>query len=163
MDNRETSINIISSYIINDYNAIEITIEELIEYSGCIYSDISKNTVKVFKIDDKEIIENLLSESEKEEINVTIDYLKKNGLGQERANEECYNFMNDISTGKLIIVTLESEDNSNLSGFTMQGSGEKLYKYLLNLMGENLEKDHNPLDETIYELKQFRPYGKYFK
>lgn len=163
MEDRKTSINKVSRYLIDNYKAIEITIEDLIKYSGCIYSDIEKNTVKVFKIDNKEIINSLLSISEKEEILITIDYLQKNGLGKEKADEDCYNFMNDISTGKLIIVTLESEDNNNLSGFAMQGSGESLYKYLLSLMGEKLEKNPNPLEETIYELKQFRPYGKYFK
>ena len=45
----------------------------------------------------------------------------------------------------------------------MDGSGELLYNYLLTLIGEDIEKSINPLDEVIEELSQFRPYGKYFK
>ena len=71
--------------------------------------------------------------------------------------------MNQISTGKLIVITLESDDNINLSGFTMQGSGEKLYNYLISLINDKIEKNYNPLDETISELNHYSPYGKYFK
>lgn len=45
----------------------------------------------------------------------------------------------------------------------MQESGERLYNYLVSIIGEKLEKILNSLDETIYKLNQFRPYSKYFK
>ena len=159
----DKSIDNISKHLIENYNAVEITINEFINKSRCILEDIPENTVKVFKITDKSMIESLLSESEKEEILITIEHLSKNNLSEDTGYDVCIDYMNQISTGDLIIVTLESEDNINLSGFTMQGSGEKLYNYLLGFIGEKLEKNPNPLDETIYELNQFRPYGKYFK
>lgn len=157
------SINNISKELVNEFSANEITVEELVKQSECIYEDIPQNTIKVYIINDESIIENLLSESEKEEILITIEHFRKNGLDKDNVDEICMNFMNQISTGKLIVIILESEDDTHLSGFTMQGSGEKLYKYLLSLTGEQFEKYPNPLDETIYELKQFRPYGKFFK
>ena len=159
----DKSIDNISKHLIENYNAVEITINEFINKSRCVLEDIPENTVKVFKITDKSIIEGLLSKSEKEEILMTIDHLSKNNLDEDSGYDICIDYMNQISTGNLIIVTLESDDNINLSGFTMQGSGERLYNYLVSIIGEKLEKNLNPLDETIYELNQFRPYGKYFK
>ena len=69
--------------------------------------------------------------------------------------------MHKISTGKLIVIILESEDKVNLSGFIMYGNGEVLYNYLTNMVGENLEKTYNALEHTINELKKFKPYGAY--
>ena len=163
MEKFNCSIEDISKELINEFSAIEITVEELVKQSECIYEDIDKNTTKIYIINDENTIESLLSESEKEEILITIEHFRKNGLDKDNVDEICMEFMNKISTGKLIVITLESEDNVNLSGFTMQGSGEKLYNYLLALTGETFEKNNNLLDETIYELKQFRPYGKFFK
>ncbi|RDY23190.1 hypothetical protein CHF27_009580 [Romboutsia maritimum] len=77
--------------------------------------------------------------------------------------KSCSLYMNEISTGKLIIVILQSEDKINLSGFIMEGNGQILYDYLISLMNEPIEKSSNPLDQVIEELNHFRPYGKYFK
>lgn len=162
MDNRNVcSIEYISKYLTDKYNAVEITVDEFINQNDCTCEDRSKNIVKVYKIEDENIIKSLLSKSEKEEILITIKHFEKSNFMEK--NDFCSTYMNKISTGKLIVVILESEDKINLSGFTMEGSGEKLYNYLISTIGEDIEKSKNPLDETIYELNQFRPYGKYFK
>ncbi|MGL4913173.1 MAG: hypothetical protein ACRC3Y_12170 [Romboutsia sp.] len=157
MENKNIcSIENISKYLINEYNAVEVSINEF-----SIIDEASENTVKIYKIEDENTIQSLLSKNEKEEILITIEHLKKNHLMED--NSLYSKYMNKISTGKLIVITLESDDNINLSGFTMQGSGEKLYNELISLMGEKIEKVPNPLDETISDIKQFKPYGNYFK
>lgn len=70
--------------------------------------------------------------------------------------------MNEISTGKLIIIILESKDKINLSGFVMEGNGQKLFDYLMSCIDEPIEKVSNQLYELIEESHNFRPYGKYF-
>lgn len=155
------TISNISKHLINEFNGIEITVNEFINLANCTLTDISDNIVKVYKVEDENIIENLLSEIEKEEILITVDHLSKNHLLEDGST--CSSYMNKISTGKLIVVTLESNDGVHLSGFTMDGSGEKLYNYLLSFIDGKVEKNDNPLDETISELAHFRPYGKYFK
>lgn len=164
MDNKNIhSILDICRYLQSEYNAIEITIDEFINLSNCVCEDIPDNIVKVYKIEDENVIQSLISKNEKEEILITIDHLEKNILSGSDY-DICYSiYMNQISTGKLIVITLESDDNINLSGFTMQGSGEKLYNYLISLINDKIEKNYNPLDETISELNHYSPYGKYFK
>ncbi|WGX77039.1 hypothetical protein QJS64_08630 [Paraclostridium bifermentans] len=72
-------------------------------------------------------------------------------------------YLNKISTGQLIIIVLESKDKFNLSGFIMEGNGQVLFDYLTSLIGNDIKKEFNKLDEIIEELKEFKPYGKYFK
>lgn len=141
------------------YNAKEITIGEFLSKSTCICEDTYKSLSKVYKIEDESVIQSLLSESEKKEILIAIQYLEKNNPVEDY-KDECSEYMKMISTGKLIIIGLQSADNNKLSGFIMEGCGEKLYNYLLSFIDGKVEKASNSLEETITELEQFRPYGK---
>lgn len=145
----------VSKYIIEKFNAIEITKDEFLEKNKDMYENELENISRILKIEDEEIIGNLLSENEKEEIKITIEHLKE--------IENCSTSIYEISTGKLIIVILESEDNINLSGFIMEGIGEILFDYLMSLIDEPIEKNYNELDEVIEELSHYRPYGKFVK
>ncbi|MEG2364114.1 MAG: hypothetical protein RSC26_11465 [Terrisporobacter sp.] len=145
----------VSKYIIEKFNAIEITKDEFLEKNKDMYENEIENISRILKIEDEEIIGNLLSENEKEEIKITIEHLKE--------IENCSTSIYEISTGKLIIVILESEDNINLSGFIMEGIGEILFDYLMSLIDEPIEKNYNELDEVIEELSHYRPYGKFVK
>lgn len=148
----------VSKYLIENFNAIEITIGEFLEKNKDIYEDTFEDIAMIFKIEDENIIKNLLSENEKSEIEITINHLIKNNQ-----IDDVSPYMNKISTGKLIIILLESKDKINLSGFVMEGNGQVLFDYLTSLIDEPIEKSLNPLDETIEEFSHFRPYGKYFK
>ncbi|GAA0699974.1 hypothetical protein GCM10008904_05490 [Paraclostridium ghonii] len=146
----------ISKYLIEKYEAKEITLENFLdmdenneEYN---FEDISK----IYKIDNVDIIEKLLSKEEKSEIELTIEHF--NNMEENDAS-----YLNKISTGQLIIIVLESKDKVNLSGFIMEGNGQVLFEYLSSLIGNDVKKEFNKLDEMIEELKEFKPYGKYFK
>lgn len=119
------------------------------EYS---FEDISK----IYKIDNLGVIEKLLSEEEKTQIELTIEHL--NNIDNDDSS-----YLDKISTGQLIIIVLESKDKVNLSGFIMEGNGQVLFDYLTSLIGNDVKKEFNKLDEIIEELKEFKPYGKYFK
>ncbi|MFR3499746.1 MAG: hypothetical protein ACLTT7_12120 [Paraclostridium bifermentans] len=45
----------------------------------------------------------------------------------------------------------------------MEGNGQVLFDYLTSSIGNDVKKEFNKLDEIIEELKEFKPYGKYFK
>ena len=100
----------------------------------------------------------LLSENEKSEIQITIEHFNKNS---EDIKYSSYEYQ--ISTGKLIIIVLESIDGETLDSFTMDGIGEFIFNSLSKFIGDDVKKSDNPLDEVIEELKHFMPYGKYFK
>lgn len=150
------SIDNISKNLIENYGAEEITLEDFLnmdenneEYS---FEDISE----IYKIDNEGIIEKLLSEEEKAQIELTIEHL--NNIDNDDSS-----YLDKISTGQLIIIVLESKDKVNLSGFIMEGNGQVLFDYLTDLIGNDVKKEFNKLDEIIEELKEFKPYGKYFK
>ncbi|KGJ50614.1 hypothetical protein [Paraclostridium dentum] len=150
------SIDNISKNLIENYGAEEITLEDFFnmdenneEYS---FEDISK----IYKIDNEGVIEKLLSEEEKSQIELTIEHL--NNIDNDDSS-----YLDKISTGQLIIIVLESKDKVNLSGFIMEGNGQVLFDYLTSLIGNDVKKEFNKLDEIIEELKEFKPYGKYFK
>lgn len=150
------SIDNISKNLIENYGAEEITLEDFFnmdenneEYS---FEDISK----IYKIDNECVIEKLLSEEEKAQIELTIEHL--NNIDNDDSS-----YLDKISTGQLIIIVLESKDKVNLSGFIMEGNGQVLFDYLTDLIGNDVKKEFNKLDEIIEELKEFKPYGKYFK
>ncbi|WP_195947624.1 hypothetical protein [Paraclostridium bifermentans] len=150
------SIDNISKNLIENYRAVEITLEDFFnmdenneEYS---FEDISK----IYKIDNLDVIEKLLSEEEKTQIELTIEHL--NNIDNDDSS-----YLDKISTGQLIIIVLESKDKVNLSGFIMEGNGQVLFDYLTSLIGNDVKKEFNKLDEIIEELKEFKPYGKYFK
>ncbi|GAA0090420.1 MULTISPECIES: hypothetical protein [Paraclostridium] len=150
------SIDNISKNLIENYGAEEITLEDFFnmdenneEYS---FEDISK----IYKIDNEGVIEKLLSEEEKAQIELTIEHL--NNIDNDDSS-----YLDKISTGQLIIIVLESKDKVNLSGFIMEGNGQVLFDYLTDLIGNDVKKEFNKLDEIIEELKEFKPYGKYFK
>lgn len=150
------SIDNISKNLIENYRAVEITLEDFLnmdenneEYS---FEDISK----IYKIDNLGVIEKLLSEEEKTQIELTIEHL--NNIDNDDSS-----YLKKISTGQLIIIVLESKDKVNLSGFIMEGNGQVLFDYLTSLIGNDVKKEFNKLDEIIEELKEFKPYGKYFK
>lgn len=149
-------IDNISKNLIENYRAVEITLEDFFnmdenneEYS---FEDISK----IYKIDNVGVIEKLLSEEEKAQIELTIEHL--NNIDNDDSS-----YLDKISTGQLIIIVLESKDKVNLSGFIMEGNGQALFDYLTDLIGNDVKKEFNKLDEIIEELKEFKPYGKYFK
>lgn len=157
----EKKIENATKFLIQEFHAKEVNLSDFLKYNQNDYEGKIEDIVAIFKIDDENIIQSLLSENEKLEIEVTINHLK---------NEKClYNssaYLNKISTGKLIVIILESEDKVNLSGFTFKGNGEKLFEFLLSLLDEEckkIEKNINLLDEKIEELHHFYPYGKYFK
>lgn len=150
------SIDNISKNLIENYGAEEITLEDFFnmdenneDYS---FEDISK----IYKIDNEGVIEKLLSEEEKAQIELTIEHL--NNIDNDDSS-----YLDKISTGQLIIIVLESKDKVNLSGFIMEGNGQALFDYLTDLIGNDVKKEFNKLDEIIEELKEFKPYGKYFK
>lgn len=150
------SIDNISKNLIENYDAEEITLEDFFnmdenneEYS---FEDISK----IYKIDNEGVIEKLLSEEEKAQIELTIEHLN-------HIDNDDSSYLDKISTGQLIIIVLESKDKVNLSGFIMEGNGQVLFDYLTDLIGNDVKKEFNKLDEIIEELKEFKPYGKYFK
>lgn len=150
------SIDNISKNLIENYGAEEITLEHFLnmdenneEYS---FEEISK----IYKIDNVGVIEKLLSEEEKAQIELTIEHL--NNIDNDDSS-----YLDKISTGQLIIIVLESKDKVNLSGFIMEGNGQVLFDYLTSLIGNDVKKEFNKLDEIIEELKEFKPYGKYFK
>lgn len=150
------SIDNISKNLIENYRAVEITLEDFLnmdenneEYS---FEDVSK----IYKIDNLGVIEKLLSEEEKTQIELTIEHL--NNIDNDDSS-----YLDKISTGQLIIIVLESKDKVNLSGFIMEGNGQVLFDYLTSLIGNDVKKEFNKLDEIIEELKEFKPYGKYFK
>lgn len=150
------SIDNISKNLIENYGAEEITLEDFFnmdenneDYS---FEDISK----IYKIDNECVIEKLLSEEEKAQIELTIEHL--NNIDNDDSS-----YLDKISTGQLIIIVLESKDKVNLSGFIMEGNGQVLFDYLTSLIGNDVKKEFNKLDEIIEELKEFKPYGKYFK
>ncbi len=150
------SIDNISKNLIENYGAEEITLEDFFnmdenneEYS---FEDISK----IYKIDNEGVIEKLLSEEEKAQIELTIEHL--NNIDNDDSS-----YLDKISTGQLIIIVLESKDKVNLSGFIMEGNGQVLFDYLTDLIRNDVKKEFNKLDEIIEELKEFKPYGKYFK
>ncbi len=150
------SIDSISKSLIENYGAEEITLENFLnmdenneDYS---FEDISK----IYKIDNVGVIEKLLSEEEKAQIELTIEHL--NNIDNDHSS-----YLDKISTGQLIIIVLESKDKVNLSGFIMEGNGQVLFDYLTGLIVNDVKKEFNKLDEIIEELKEFKPYGKYFK
>lgn len=150
------SIENISKHIIENYGGEEITLECFLDMTVDIPEDSIKDVVKFYKIDNKSIINKLLSEEEKSQIELTIEHL--NNIKSDYSSYE-----NKISTGKLIVIGLESKDRVSLSGFIMEGNGQVLFDYLSSLIDDDIRKEFNKLDEIIEELKEFKPYGKYFK
>ena len=153
----DCKIENVSKYLTEKFNAVEITVDEFLENNKEIYEGSLEDISMIYKIEDENIIQSLLSENEKLEIEITKEHLRNNQI------EDNDSYMNEISTGKLIIIILESKDKINLSGFVMEGNGQILFDYLTGLMDKPIEKSVNQLDEVIEELNHFKPYGKYFK
>lgn len=123
--------------------------ETLINYS---------ESVSVYIIDDEKIIEDNLSDYEKKEILETIHYIRLNEViinYETKEQEKKGKILEDINRGKLVILIVESKDNFSFTGFTMQGSGEKIYNFLLELLGDNCrEIVHNTMEDIIDELNK---------
>lgn len=149
-------INDIEKNLMSEFKAKEITKEELLSLDSNMLN-IEYDKSRIYKINDSDFIQSLLSENEKVEIEITINHLKENVKEIDLLSYEY-----KISTGKLIIIILESKDGENLSSFTMHGNGEVLFNYLSKCIGDDLQKNENPLDEVIEDLNHFKPYGKYF-
>ena len=148
----------ISKCLVDEFKAQQITKEDLLNLSGNLSTiELNDNSI-IYKISDLDFIQSLLSENEKSEIQITINHFNENV-----EDIDCLSYEYQISTGKLIIIVLESEDGDNLSSFIMDGNGELLFNYLSKFIGDDIEKIENPLDEVIEELNHFKPYGKYFK
>lgn len=160
MNIKNSKIEDVLKHLIERFNAIEITTDEFLAKNKDIYEGSFEDIAMICKIEDENIIKNLLSENEKAEIEITIEHL--NQIESNTINDDS-SYVNEISTGKLIIIILESKDKINLSGFVMEGNGQVLFDYLTNLIDEPIKKSLNPLDEVIEELSYFKPYGKYFK
>jgi hypothetical protein len=148
----------ISKYLIQKLSAKEVVGDEFLARNKDIYEGEIKDIAAIYKIEDENIIQSLLSEDEKSEIEIIIKHLNENN----HIEEDCSLYMNEISTGKLIVIILESKDKINLSGFVMEGNGQKLFDYLMSLIDEPIEKVSNQLDQLIEESRNFKPYGKYF-
>lgn len=123
--------------------------ETLINYS---------ESVSVYIIDDEKIIEDNLSDYERKEILETIHYIRLNEViinYETKEQEKKGKILEDINRGKLVILIVESKDNFSFTGFTMQGSGEKIYNFLLELLGDNCrEIVHNTMEDIIDELNK---------
>ncbi|MGL5651343.1 MAG: hypothetical protein ACRDDE_06290 [Paraclostridium sp.] len=150
------SIDNISKNLIENYRAVEITLEDFLNMDENNEENSFEDVSKIYKIDNLGVIEKLLSEEEKTQIELTIEHL--NNIDNDDSS-----YLDKISTGQLIIIVLESKDKVNLSGFIMEGNGQVLFDYLTSLIGNDVKKEFNKLDEIIEELKEFKPYGKYFK
>ena len=151
-------IKSISKCLVEQFKAQEITKEDFFKLSENISTiDLNDNSI-IYKISDSNFIQSLLSENEKSEIQITIEHFNKNS---EDIKYSSYEYQ--ISTGKLIIIVLESMDGESLDSFTMDAIIEFLFNSLSKFIGDDLKKSDNPLDEVIEELKHFMPYGKYFK
>lgn len=150
------SIDNISKHLIENYVAEEITLEYFLNMDENNEEYMFEDISKIYKIDNVGVIEKLLSEEEKAQIELTIEHL--NNIDNDGSS-----YLDKISTGQLIIIVLESKDKVNLSGFIMEGNGQVLFDYLTSLIGNDVKKEFNKLDEIIEELKEFKPYGKYFK
>lgn len=148
----------VSKCLVNEFKATEITIEEFLGLNSNIPIIELNDPSIIYKIDDSDFIQSLLSENEKSEMQITIDHLSKN---IEDVDYLSYEYK--ISTGKLIIIILETKDGDSLSSFIMDGNGQLLFNCLSKFIGDNIEKSENLLDEVIEELNHFKPYGKYFK
>lgn len=150
------SIDNISKNLIENYGAEEITLEYFLNMDENNEEYMFEDISKIYKIDNVGVIEKLLSEEEKAQIELTIEHL--NNIDNDGSS-----YLDKVSTGQLIIIVLESKDKVNLSGFIMEGNGQVLFDYLTSLIGNDVKKEFNKLDEIIEELKEFKPYGKYFK
>ncbi|MRN24508.1 hypothetical protein EAI30_07760 [Romboutsia ilealis] len=96
--------------------------------------------MRLYLIDNEKIIENNLSHYERKEILETIYFLKLNEVIIKYSTEDERlegKILEDISRGKLIRIIVESSDGYTFTGFTMQGSGEKIYNFLLEMLGED--------------------------
>lgn len=152
------TIKDISKCLCDEFKAQEITREEYLNLSENLSTIQLTDNSRIYKINDSNFIQSLLSEKEKTEIQITIDHFNKIYDDIEYSSYEY-----QISTGNLIIVILESTDKGMLSSFTMDGIGDFLFNCLSKFIDDDIEKSENPLDEIIEELKHFKPYGKYFK
>lgn len=148
----------ISKCLCDEFKAREITREEYLNLSENLSTIQLTDNSRIYKINDSNFIQSLLSEKEKTEIQITIDHFNKIYDDIEYSSYEY-----QISTGNLIIVILESTDKGMLSSFTMDGIGDFLFNCLSKFIDDDIEKNENPLDEIIEELKHFKPYGKYFQ
>ena len=104
-----------------------------------------------------------LSDYERKEILETIYFLKLNEVIIQYSTEEERlegKILENISRGKLVRIIIESLDGITFIGFTMQGSVEKIYNFLLKMLAEdNMVRGHNTMDDMIKELNRFKPYG----
>lgn len=151
-------IKSISKCLVDEFKAQEITKEEFLKLSENASTIELNDNSAIYKISDSNFIQSLLSDNEKSEIQITIDHFDKNS-----EDINCSSYEYQISTGKLIIIVLESIDGETLDSFVMDGIGEFILNCLSKFVGDDVKKSENPLDEVIEELKHFRPYGKYFK
>ncbi len=143
-------IKSISKYLLDEFKAQEITKEEFLKLSENVsIIDLNNNSI-IYKISDSNFIQSLLSENEKSEIQITIEHFTKNSKDIKYSSYEY-----QISTGKLIIIVLESIDGETLHSFAMDGIGEFIFNSLSKFIGSDVQKKENPLDEVIEELKQF--------
>ena len=151
-------IKSISKYLVDEFKAQEITKEEFSKLSENVsIIDLNNNSI-IYKISDSNFIQSLLSENEKSEIQITIEHFTKNSK-----DIKCSSYEYQISTGKLIIIVLETVDGDTLDSFAMDGIGEFIFNFLSKFIGDDIKKNENTLDEVIEEQKHFKPYGKYFK
>lgn len=92
----------------------------------------SDQSVKLYLIDDENIIEDNLSVYERKEILETIYFLKLNEVIIQYSTEEERlegKILENISRGKLVRIIIESSDGITFTGFTMQSSVEKIYNF----------------------------------
>ena len=128
-------IKSISKCLVEQFKAQEITKEDFFKLSENISTiDLNDNSI-IYKISDSNFIQSLLSENEKSEIQITIEHFNKNS---EDIKYSSYEYQ--ISTGKLIIIVLESIDGETLDSFTMDGIGEFIFNSLSKFIGSDVQK-----------------------
>jgi hypothetical protein len=115
------------------YNAVEIDKQQYTDLNKDLYINYKK-IVKLYKIEDKDVLSNLFSDEEK---NNFIEMIKENS-NYPIHPEEDYNKaleQRNLQEGKLLLIFLESENGKYISDFTLLGQCEKLYNELVVFKG----------------------------
>ena len=116
------TIEDISVFLENNYKAYEIKDETFLGLDKDVMVDV-KNIVKMYRIDDPEIMEELYTDEEKEEQleipDAASDYQYKNRFN----------------------IILESEDKVSISGYTLQGTSNRMRSLIWAVCAKITEED----------------------
>lgn len=131
-----------SKYSLNDIMVILQEKYKAREVEKHFFEDLKKDShvnydqiIICFKLDDKEILNELFSEEEKK----MHEELAINNMKYSFKSDQDF-MWKDIQEGKLIFIILESSNEIELTAFTIQGVCKKLYTDLLIYKGIDVEK-----------------------